>query len=174
MKNPTTLAQLHQSILTETRRRLFEDSISRTKKCLNFLSDEDIWYKPNENSNSVGNLVLHVCGNARQWLLSGLGGAEDIRQRQTEFDEKGPLPKAELFKHLDDLQVDLEILFSRIQPEDLVKIYGVQGFNESGFGIIMHVVEHFSYHVGQMTYFVKARKDLDTGYFEGMDLEAKG
>ncbi len=174
MNEQTSIDLLHQAILTETRRRLFEDSIQRLKKCLNFLTEAEIWYKPNEQSNSVGNLCLHLCGNARQWLMSGLGGHEDIRQRQLEFDEKGPLASAQLVGMLDQLQVDLEEVLSKVTAEDLIGSYRVQGFEESGFGIVMHVVEHFSYHVGQVTYFVKAHKNLDTGYFEGADLDAKG
>lgn len=168
---PTPFHQLHQCILTETRRRLFEESIPRVKKCLSLLSEAETWYRPNAHSNSVGNLLLHLCGNARQWIVSGLGGAADTRRRQQEFDERGPIPQQLLLEQLDRLQQDVEAVLARLQPTDLLATYRVQGFEESGFGILLHVVEHFSYHVGQITYFVKAHKDLDTGYYAGQNLD---
>ncbi|MEL6253717.1 MAG: DinB family protein [Bacteroidota bacterium] len=168
-----SLEHVHSLMITEVKRRLFQESIPRAKKCLNLLSEEDIWYRPNENSNSVGNLILHLCGNVRQWLISAIGEEEDIRQRQSEFDERGPLPTSELIVKLDELQADAEKVLDQIKPEILVKNYTVQGYSETGLSILIHIVEHFSGHIGQITYFVKARKDISTGYYDNQDLEAK-
>lgn len=145
----------------------------RTLKCLGLLSEQEIWYRPNEHSNSVGNLVLHLCGNVRQWLFSTLGGKPDIRQRQGEFDEKGPIPKKDLEQMIEDLMDEVNRLLDNLKPEDLLKTYPVQGFDESGVAILLHVTEHFSYHVGQITYFVKAHKDLSVGYYEGINLDIR-
>ena len=89
------------AIIEETRRRLFSESVPRLKKCVELLSEAEIWHRPNSHSNSVGNLVLHLCGNVRQWILSGLGREKDSRERQKEFDEKGPVPKAQLLRLLE-------------------------------------------------------------------------
>ena len=159
--------------MAEIQRRLLEESIPRAKKCLDQLSEGEIWSRPNANSNSVGNLVLHLCGNARQWIVSAMGGKEDVRERQREFEEKGPIPKEQLTMMLDDLAEDIKSILLQISPEELTQIYQVQGFTESGIGILVHVVEHFSYHVGQITYFVKAHKDMDMEYYAGMDLDVK-
>ena len=164
---------LCDSLLSETRRRLFEESIPRAKKCLNWLTEEQIWHRPNEHSNSMGNLILHLQGNVYQWIMSGLGGQEDVRQRNSEFEEKGPLPTAQLIAILDQLQKDTEAVLQTITPEMLLQSYEVQGFQETGMAILIHVVEHFSYHVGQMTYVVKATQNMDTGYYAGIDLNAK-
>ena len=160
-------------LLTEVRRRLFDESIPRLEKCLGLLTEAEIWHRPNARSNAVGNLVLHLCGNSRQWIISTLGSEPDLRQRQAEFDEQGPLPVGQLLEMLRTLRQDLERVLDQISPEMLVKDYPVQGFEESGTGILIHVVEHFSYHVGQVTYFVKAFKDVDTGYYAGQNLDVR-
>ena len=142
-------------------------------KCLNRLSQEEIWFRPNENTVSIGNLVLHLCGNVRQWLISGLGGAPDHRERQLEFDEPGPLPTEELRVQLDRLSREIEATLEGLSPKQLVSSYHVQGNQVSGVSILVHVVEHFSYHVGQVTILVKSRKNMDMGYYEGQNLDSR-
>lgn len=164
---------VHTLLVREARRRLLEESLPRLRHCIDLLEEEEVWLRPNESSNSVGNLVLHVCGNARQWIISGLGGAGDIRRRSEEFSVRGPLPKTHLIELLDVLAPGIESVLDGLSETDLLKVYAVQGFQETGVGILVHVVEHFSYHVGQVGYFVKARKNLDLGYYSGLDLEKK-
>lgn len=159
-----------QLFTTEIKRRLFEESLVRLERCLNELSETDIWWRPNENSNSVGNLVLHLCGNARQWILTGLGGATDQRKRQAEFDERGPVSRAELIQKVQQLMSEINVVLDRLTPADIERPIVVQGFNETGMSILIHVVEHFSYHVGQMAYIVKARLDKPTNFYGGINL----
>lgn len=159
-----------QLLLAEARRRLLEESIPRLRACLERLSEEDIWYRPNARSNSVGNLVLHLAGNVRQWLGSGLGKLPDERQRSGEFSETGPLPKADLYRRLDETAALIESILDATTAEALLQTHPVQCYQENGVSILVHVIEHFSYHVGQVTYFTKARLDVDTGYYAGQNL----
>lgn len=165
------MSEIHQLLVAETKRRLFEESFPRLKKCLNQLTETEIWYRPNANSNSVGNLVLHLCGNARQWIIAGLGKEKDTRNRQAEFDQKEIIPTPALLELLEKLEKDLTIVLNKVSTEDLKAMHNVQTFQENGVAILVHVVEHFSYHVGQVTYFVKWKKDMDIGYYEGVELE---
>lgn len=153
-------------LIREVKRRLFEESIPRLKQCLGELSEEQIWQRPNEHSNSVGNLVIHLCGNMRQWILSGLAGQPDIRERDKEFSQRDPIPTHQLIQQLDELAEQVDKALDDVQPEDLLSGHDVQIYRESGLSILVHVVEHFSYHVGQITYIVKATKDIDTGYYD--------
>ena len=162
--------QLLEIIIAEAQKRLFDEGIPRLKKCMDILTEEEIWIRPNAQSNSVGNLVLHLCGNVRQWLISGLGGATDTRERDLEFSEKGPLSKSHLLGLLDQLQVDVEAVLNRVDVAELLSIRPVQIYQESGLSILIHVIEHFSYHVGQVTYFTKSHTARDTGYYADQDL----
>jgi len=159
-----------ETFLVEIKRRLFEECIPRTRQCLQHLNEDQIWYRPNANSNSVGNIVLHLCGNVRQWIGAGLDGQADIRERDKEFAEKGPIPRAVLLAKLNDLEKEVRQVLATVQPKDLLNKRKVQIYEESGLSILVHVVEHFSYHVGQLTYIVKMLQDVDTGYYAGQDL----
>jgi uncharacterized damage-inducible protein DinB len=164
---------LSELLISESRYRLLEESIPRLHKCMDRLTEEELWYRPNENTVSIGNLVLHLCGNVRQWLISGMGGAPDLRKRQQEFDETGPLPPEVLHEMLDKLAVDIQDVLGGLSTSDLVAEYTIQGYRVNGVSILVHVVEHFSYHVGQATILVKSRKNVDMGYYEGQDLNSR-
>lgn len=160
-----------EAMVAQVKFRLQEEGVPRIKKCLAQLTLEEVWFRPNENVVSVGNLILHLCGNLRQWVLTGLGGAPDHRVRQDEFDERGPIPVETLLRDLDEVMRQLNEVLDKLTPDDLLRIRAVQGlFKESGLSVLVHVTEHFSYHVGQITYFTKIRKDMDLDYYGGMDL----
>lgn len=159
--------------LQEVSRRL-EESVSRLHICLGLLTTEEIWRKPNEHSNSVGNIILHLCGNMRQWVLSGLGDFPDSRERDTEFSQHDPISSDMLLDKVDEVMNEVESLLKKMGEEKLLASYRVQGFSETGIAILLHVVEHFSYHVGQITYYVKLTKDIDTDYYKGVDLSRRG
>lgn len=155
----------------ETKRRILEESIPRCIQCLNQLSDVEIWYRPNGNVVSVGNLILHLCGNARQWILAGIFDHPDHRQRQQEFDTQGPLDRSFLLDKLTELSRDLDKAIDTLTVTHLTQMKTVQGFDESVLGILIHVIEHFSYHTGQIVYFTKSQKDIDMKFYEGLDLD---
>lgn len=167
-------AELGRALLAECRRRLFDESLPRIRTCLAQLSEDEIWARPNEQTVSAGNLVLHLAGNVRQYVVATLGGVPDVRERQKEFDEKGPLPTAELLGRLEKAMADVSAVLDRLDPAGLLQTHRVQGFVESGLSILVHVVEHFSYHTGQIAYIVKSRKNVDLGFYRGKDLNRKG
>lgn len=164
------MSKISQLLIDQVRIRIFQESIPRIKQCLEALSEAEIWYRPNAQSNAVGNLVLHLCGNARQWIVAGLSDQPDTRNRDYEFKEQGPLPTSTLIELLDQTQAEIEGVLTQLHPEDLERIYPVQVFQESGLSILVHVIEHFSYHTGQITYFVKAHKNRGMGYYDHLKL----
>jgi uncharacterized damage-inducible protein DinB len=165
--------ELARLAVEECRRRIVDDDLPRIRKCLDALTDEEIWKRPNANTVSVGNLVLHLAGNVRQWVCAGLGGAKDVRERSKEFSEEGPLPKAELVRRLESSLADAVDTMKRADAAELLRKRPVQAFEETGLGILVHVAEHFSYHTGQIIYAVKSRKDVDLAFYRGVDLEKK-
>ena len=165
------ISQLQFELLTqELKRRLLEESIPRIYKCLDYLNEAEIWFSPNTSSNSIGNLILHLEGNVTQWLIATFLNYPDTRNRNLEFKPQQKLSKEILLEKLNRLSDKIILALQQINKEKLVQKYQVQGFEEYGISIIVHVIEHFSYHVGQITFQTKALKNIDTGYYSGMDL----
>jgi len=151
-------------------KHVFTESYQRIFDCLNLLTESEVWYKPNESSNSVGVLVVHLIGNAQQWIVSTLGGLQDNRNRAAEFNLNGEFQKAELLAALAELKQRLELTLEGLTDEKLVKKYEVQCYQETGFAILLHVIEHFSYHTGQIALLTKLIKNQDLGFYKDLDL----
>ncbi len=143
------------------------------KKSLDQLSDKEIWQKPNEVSNSIANLILHLCGNITQYAISSLLGDKDQRERDKEFSTASGYTKEEIFTKLKEVMDQAKTIIGDITEDNLLKIREVQGFTYSGLGIILHVVEHYSYHTGQIAFFTKLIKNKSLGFYDGVDLNIK-
>jgi uncharacterized damage-inducible protein DinB len=165
--------QINALLIQDIKKRLFQESVPRIVKCLGLLADDQIWKHPNEHSNSIGNLVLHLNGNVRQWVLSGIFGEKDERDRDAEFSFEGPTPKKNLIELLDRLREETMEALDKISSEMLVEERKVQGFNETVISILVHVTEHFSYHTGQIAFYTKILLDTDLGFYSDYDLNIK-
>lgn len=149
----------------------FNENTPRILKCLDRLTHEQVWYSPNEHTNSIGNLILHLCGNITQYILSSLGGAPDERTRSLEFDKSQNLSKEDLVAMVTETATRASEVISGIATEELLRKREVQCYVMSGMAIIIHVVEHYSYHTGQIALLTKSMTDKDLGFYEGQDLE---
>jgi len=137
------------------------------------LAEDDVWKRPNESLNSVGNLILHLCGNITQYVISSLGESEDKRARDVEFSTTSGYSKKELLdKLIETVDLAKRVIFDS-SLEQLLKIRSVQGFSFSGIGVVLHAVEHYSYHTGQIAFWTKQLKNKDLGFYEGVDLKIK-
>lgn len=145
-------------------------NLKRTNRCLDELTDTQLWQRPNENSLSVGNQLLHLCGNIRQWVLTGLGGAPDVRHRAEEFSARGGVDKATLRAMLTTVIQESMAVIAGLTEAEVLAEREVQGFRHDGVFILMHVTEHLSYHVGQVIFWTKALKDIDLDLYAGHDL----
>lgn len=148
--------------LAESRRLLEEDYLNRLRKALDALPDGDLWWRPNAASNSVGNLLLHLAGNLRQWIVSGAGGAPDRRRRQEEFDAESGDAEAVL-RALESAVEEAVAVLDGLDPDQLGEGIIVQGRETTRMAAIYHAVEHFSMHTGQVLWIIKARtgRELD-------------
>jgi len=138
--------------------------LPRIERCFEMLSEKQIWWRPNAASNSAGNLALHLAGNVRQWIVSALGGAADSRQRDREFAERGPLPRAELVKVLNASVSGACRVLRRLSGTDLARIYSIQGLSVTGLNAVFHVVEHFAFHTGQIIFISKQQLGTDLAF----------
>jgi uncharacterized damage-inducible protein DinB len=155
------MADLSRAFLDKSRRLLVEDSTPKIERCLQRLSVDDIWWRPNEASNSIGNLVLHLCGNISMWIIGGVGKRPFHRNRQQEFDERGPLPGAELQRRLQSVIGQAGDVLAGIDEAELLSRRQIQGYDVTVLEAIYHVVEHFGMHTGQIILLTKARVGED-------------
>ncbi len=158
-------------VIKEFENRVFNESYERIYRCLSMIEDNDLWKSPNPSIPAIGNLVLHICGNARQWILSGLGNREDNRDRNMEFIDHPKIKKSELIFLLENLKVNLKQTLSELNGDAIDKKYTIQGFDVNGFSAMVHVIEHFSYHTGQITLLTKWLTNKNTEYYGGLNLD---
>ena len=134
------------------------------------LSEDAIWWRANESSNSIGNLVLHLAGNIRQWIVSGVGGAPDVRQRSSEFRARGGKDKAALLTLLTDAVRDADAAIATIRADSLLQERQIQGRAVTVFEAVYHVVEHFSTHTGQIILLAKLHAGEKIRFYDDADL----
>jgi len=157
-------------LVREFENRVFNESYERIYKCLSMIEDQHLWKQFHPNIPSIGNLILHLCGNSRQWILSGIGGREDNRNRNQEFIVQSNIKKSELVFLMENMKVNLRYTLNDLTDNDINEKYLIQGFFVTGYSAITHVLEHFSYHTGQITLITKLLTNKETGYYAGFDL----
>lgn len=162
--------QLHEEIISNACLRM-DESLRMIEISLKDLSDQEIWDQPREQANSIANLILHLCGNINQYVISGLGKEADIRDRQKEFSSRDMIEKKNLFAKIQDTIKRAQEVISKSTATDLLSYYKIQAFKLSGVGIIVHVVEHLSYHTGQIALLNKLLKNKDLEFYKGVDLD---
>src|SRR5688572_22460879 len=128
-----------QLFIDQSRRLLTVSYVPRIERCVERLTDEEIWWRQNDESNSVGNLLLHLAGNVRQWIVSGVGGAVDERRRQEEFDARGSVARDELLAHLKQAVQDADAALARLTPSRLLERRTIQGHDVTLLEAIYHV-----------------------------------
>ena len=144
---------------------LSADFLPKIRRCVALLDDAKIWWRPNQHSNSVGNLMLRLSGNVRQWIVCGLGGALDERRRDGEFNARGGMTRSELLEQLDGTLQEAVAILQSLGPDALERTFQVQVYEVTGLQAIFHVVEHFSYHTGQIPFITKQLEDIDLGFY---------
>jgi len=158
-----------KAFIQQSRRYLSDEYLPRIGRCLEVLPAEDLWWRPNPASNSVANLLLHLAGNVRQWIVSGIGGRPDVRQRETEFSADAGADASDLLAHLEATLESVDGVLAELDPARLDEKIRVQGNDVTVLEALYHAVEHFSMHVGQIIYITKLRTDSDLGFYEVED-----
>ncbi len=164
--------QFRDEFINQSVYRINENT-KRILKSLQEIDETETWQRSNENSNSIGNIILHLCGNIRQYIISSLGETEDVRIRDEEFSAQDGFNKSELLAKLNATINDAIGVIESADQKRLLKKYAVQGFDLSGIGIIIHVTEHYSYHTGQIAFWIKQLKNKDLGFYAGVNLNVK-
>jgi hypothetical protein len=137
--------------------------VDRIDKCLVRLTDDQIWLREHESENAVGNLLLHLAGNIRQWIISGVGGTPDTRDRDSEFNAREGPSKLDLLAALRATVEDACKVIEPLSPEQLATIVHVQKYDVSMMEAI--VVEHFAQHTGQIIFATKMLTGEELGFY---------
>jgi hypothetical protein len=132
-------------------------ALDKIKHCLGQLTEEQVWWRSQPSMNSIGNLILHLCGNVRQWIIAGLGGAVDRRDRPAEFSERGPIPKDELLHRLEAVVDEAKAVLGRLTARRLLEARCIQGFDVTGLGAIFDSVPHFRGHTQEIISMTRLR-----------------
>ncbi|HVO99331.1 MAG TPA: DinB family protein [Bryobacteraceae bacterium] len=153
----------NESVFLKFSSEKLEQLLGRIETCVAKLTPEQIWIRGASNENAVGNLLLHLEGNVRQWILSGVGGAPDLRNRDAEFETtsgEGALDRLRATVH------EASALIAALPHERLTEPRTIQKhYNVTVFEAIYHVVEHFSGHTGQIIFATKLLTGEDLGFY---------
>ena len=166
MNNQAATASVSLSFVNEARRLLSDEYLVKIERCLEQLSDEQIWWRANSESNSIGNLLLHLCGNARQWIVSGIGGASDGRVREQEFDQRDSIPRDKLITLMKQTLQEVDRVLAGFDHGRLLERYSIQGTTTTALEAIFHVTEHFSMHTGQIIILTKMLAGRDMKFYD--------
>jgi uncharacterized damage-inducible protein DinB len=163
--DPATV--LAHGIAAEFRRRLLDEHLPRIGRCLELLGDERVWQRPPGPGNSVGNLVLHLCGNTTQWILANFGVEPDQRHRAAEFAADGGRTAAELHACLGAVYTRACATVAGLSVAELLRSRLVQGrYQETGLSSVLHVLEHCSGHAYQIYAWTKAMLGIDLRFYD--------
>ena len=155
-----------QAFIVKARSLIGEEYLPKIERCLERLSDGEVWWRANEESNSIGNLLLHLAGNARQWIVSGVGQTADGRARQLEFDRREVVPRDELLRLVRQTLSEVDGVLASLDPARVLESRRIQGYDVTVLDAVFHVVEHFSMHTGQIILMTKLIKEADLKFYD--------
>ncbi|MGD0014471.1 MAG: DinB family protein [Bryobacteraceae bacterium] len=147
---------------------------ARIEDCLGRLTAEQAWQRGGQNQNSIGNLVLHLCGNVRQWIIAGLGGAADIRQRDAEFAARQGASPQDLAARLAATVREASAVLEGLSQARLAERVSIQGYDVTVLEAVYSVVEHFAGHTGQVIFAAKLFTGEDLGYYAHLGRPVQG
>ena len=155
--------------LAFSRKKLLDQYWPRLRGCVESLTDEQVWWRPNDASNSIGNLLLHLNGNVWQWLVASFNRVEDKRDRPAEFGERNRIPATALLERLGGTMQQASNVLSRLTEAELVTPFEIQGYKVRGLDAVYQVVEHFGMHYGQIAYITKLLRGENLGFYRELD-----
>jgi uncharacterized damage-inducible protein DinB len=153
-KSADMKATVGEAYIAQARRRLAA-SRERITHCVKQLEDTQVWWRPQDRMNSIANILLHLCGNLRQWIVSGVGGAPDVRDRPREFSERQPIPKEELLRRLNEVIDTADEALAHLSNSQLLAARRIQGFDETVLSAIFDTLAHLSGHTQEIVYITR-------------------
>jgi uncharacterized damage-inducible protein DinB len=150
-----------------------DENTAKVAACVNQLSESALWHRPNETTLSIGTTLVHLAGNITQYVLSALGGQPDLRERDREFATTGGLTKSEAWGRLAQTVAGAKAVIQQLPDEAWLTVRHVQAYRLTAVGILLHVVEHYSYHTGQIVYITKMLAPQQMDFYANVNLNEK-
>jgi uncharacterized damage-inducible protein DinB len=151
-------APLDAEFLQMVRQRMLDEYPGQIRACLDALGEEDLWWRPHEQANAAGNLVLHLAGSNQFYFGHAIGGGADVRDRDAEFGARGARSRADVFAVYDAARATVERVLDTLSPARLVETTMATGRSSSFARILMHVTHHNALHIGQIVWVTKLRR----------------
>ena len=148
---------LDLALLTDARFLLRANYLPKIERCLDALGEDDIWWRANDASNSIGNLMLHLDGSTRAWVLRVAGGRQVVRDRDAEFSDRGPIAKTALLARLRATLAEVDEVLSALTEQTLLERRESPQGEVTVLWAVLHAVEHFAMHTGQIIVLTKLR-----------------
>jgi uncharacterized damage-inducible protein DinB len=164
---------LAREFVARSRFYLNEEYRTKLRRAVRAIPAGAIWQRANDQSNSVGNLLLHLAGNVRQWIVSGVGGAPDTRDRPAEFGTRSGAPADELLARLEAVLSDADAVIARLTPEELTERRTIQGRDVTVMAAVYTAVQHFSTHLGQIILIAKEHSPGAIKFYDDADGRAR-
>jgi uncharacterized damage-inducible protein DinB len=141
--------------------------------CLALIRESEFWHQPNPHTLSIGTTLVHLRGNITQYIPSSLGHQPDLRVRDQEFATRGGATQAEVWGAFQQTIDQAQHVIKQLSESEALRVRPVQAYHLSGIGIVLHVVEHYSYHTGQVAYITKLLHGRELNFYAGVDLNQK-
>jgi uncharacterized damage-inducible protein DinB len=151
-------AAFDAEFLQMVRSRLLDEFPGQIRACLDAMSEDDLWWRPNDQANAAGNLVLHLAGSNQFYLGHAIGGGPDVRERDAEFGARGERSKADVFAVYQSARATVQRVLDTLTPARLVETSMATGQSSSFARLLMHVTHHNALHIGQIVWVTKLRR----------------
>ncbi len=138
-----------KEFLNECKNRI-DSSFQRLYHCLDQLDDKQIWWRPNDKMNSIGILITHICGSFRQWTITIMNNAEDMRDRPEEFLNDRKINKEALLQRARKLKSDFLKAIYNLDCSRLTEQRRIQGWDITLMSAIFRALTHLEGHIGQI------------------------
>jgi uncharacterized protein DUF1572 len=155
-----------QNFIDRSRSYLTDEYRIKLRKTMAALPPDMLWSRPNDEANSVGNLLMHLEGNVRQWIVGAVGGAADVRNRAGEFGTREGATREELMHRIEQTLDEADAVLAKLRPEQLTDRRRVQARDVSVLDAVYQVVQHFALHLGQIILIAKAQVPGAVKFYE--------
>jgi uncharacterized damage-inducible protein DinB len=161
-----TQQEVAGAFIAQSRWLLATEYPTKLRACVGALPPDALWRRAAPGVNSVGNLLLHLAGNVRQWIVSGVGGAPDIRARSAEFAADGGADARELLARLEETLREADAVLATLTTDELLRARTIQGRALTVLEAVYHVTEHFGMHTGQIILLTKMMAPGAIAFYE--------